>query len=122
MFFRKFSINHVLYTGDCSIKDGKLGIHMTMSREGRPSGEAYVEMESDEDIEKACKKDRDHMGHRYIEGTCLCSQFCIGRVTLSSFLNTYIIVNIGLVFLLGWVVHIAKITIHILCLLYMLMG
>jgi heterogeneous nuclear ribonucleoprotein F/H len=60
----------VLCAGDCSIKDGKLGIHMTMSREGRPSGEAYVEMETDEDIEKACKKDRDHMGHRYIEGMC----------------------------------------------------
>jgi heterogeneous nuclear ribonucleoprotein F/H len=60
-----------VHTGDCSIKDGKLGIHMTMSREGRPSGEAYVEMETDEDIEKACKKDRDHMGHRYIEGTYL---------------------------------------------------
>ncbi|KDR15006.1 heterogeneous nuclear ribonucleoprotein H2 isoform X1 [Zootermopsis nevadensis] len=55
------------FFSDCSIKDGKLGIHMTMSREGRPSGEAYVEMETDEDIEKACKKDRDHMGHRYIE-------------------------------------------------------
>jgi heterogeneous nuclear ribonucleoprotein F/H len=61
----------VLYADDCSIKDGKLGIHMTMSREGRPSGEAYVEMETDEDIEKACKKDRDHMGHRYIEGMCV---------------------------------------------------
>lgn len=61
----------ILCTGDCSIKDGKLGIHMTMSREGRPSGEAYVEMETDEDIEKACKKDRDHMGHRYIEGMCV---------------------------------------------------
>lgn len=72
MFFRKSSDKCVLYTGDCSIKDGKLGIHMTMSREGRPSGEAYVEMETDEDIEKACKKDRDHMGHRYIEGMCLC--------------------------------------------------
>jgi len=45
---------------------------MTMSREGRPSGEAYVEMEADEDIEKACKKDRDHMGHRYIEGIYMC--------------------------------------------------
>lgn len=55
------------FFNDCRIKDGKLGIHMTMSREGRPSGEAYVEMESDEDIEKACKKDRDHIGHRYIE-------------------------------------------------------
>jgi heterogeneous nuclear ribonucleoprotein F/H len=55
------------FFSDCNIKDGKLGIHMTMSREGRPSGEAYVEMETDEDIEKACKKDRDHMGRRYIE-------------------------------------------------------
>lgn len=41
---------------------------MTLSREGRPSGEAYVEMMSEEDVEKACKRDRDHMGHRYIEG------------------------------------------------------
>jgi len=52
---------------------------MTMSREGRPSGEAYVEMETDEDIEKACKKDRDHMGRRYIEGTwegtCMCRHY-----------------------------------------------
>lgn len=55
-------------TGDCNIKNGKLGIQMTLSREGRPSGEAYVEMMSEDDVEKACKRDRDHMGHRYIEG------------------------------------------------------
>lgn len=50
---------------------------MTMSREGRPSGEAYVEMETDDDIEKACKKDRDHMGRRYIEGTCEDTRVCV---------------------------------------------
>ncbi|KAL6444788.1 hypothetical protein ACFW04_002085 [Cataglyphis niger] len=55
------------FFGDCSISNGKNGVHMTMSREGRPSGEAYVEMDTPEDIEKACKRDRDHMGHRYIE-------------------------------------------------------
>ncbi|XP_011308354.1 heterogeneous nuclear ribonucleoprotein H [Fopius arisanus] len=55
------------FFSDCRICHGKAGIHMTMSREGRPSGEAYIEMESEEDIEKACKRDRDHMGHRYIE-------------------------------------------------------
>ncbi|CAD6209119.1 GSCOCG00003736001-RA-CDS [Cotesia congregata] len=55
------------FFSDCRISHGKAGIHMTMSREGRPSGEAYIEMESEEDIEKACKRDRDHMGHRYIE-------------------------------------------------------
>lgn len=55
------------FFSDCSITNGKNGVHMTMSREGRPSGEAYVEMDTPEDIEKACKRDRDHMGHRYIE-------------------------------------------------------
>jgi radical SAM superfamily enzyme len=39
-----------------------------MAREGRPSGEAYVEMESEEDLKAALKKDREHMGNRYIEG------------------------------------------------------
>lgn len=56
---------------ECNITNGKAGIHMTMSKEGRPSGEAYIEMDSEEDIEKACKRDRDHMGHRYIEGLIL---------------------------------------------------
>ncbi|XP_066602984.1 heterogeneous nuclear ribonucleoprotein H-like [Prorops nasuta] len=55
------------FFSDCNISHGKNGVHMTMSREGRPSGEAYVEMDTEEDIEKACKRDRDHMGHRYIE-------------------------------------------------------
>ncbi|XP_076234436.1 heterogeneous nuclear ribonucleoprotein glorund isoform X2 [Calliopsis andreniformis] len=55
------------FFSDCSISNGKNGVHMTMSREGRPSGEAYVEMDTPEDIAKACKRDRDHMGHRYIE-------------------------------------------------------
>lgn len=56
------------FFSECNIANGKAGIHMTMSREGRPSGEAYIEMDSEEDIEKAVKRDRDHMGHRYIEG------------------------------------------------------
>ncbi len=54
---------------DSSIKDGVDGIHMTMTREGRPSGEAYIEMEGADDVEKALKKDRQHMGKRYVEGT-----------------------------------------------------
>ena len=36
-------------------------------REGRPSGEAFVEMESDEDVANALKKDKKNMGKRYIE-------------------------------------------------------
>ena len=47
---------------------GKDDIHMTLTREGRPSGEAYIELGSEEDVEKALKKDRQNMGKRYIEG------------------------------------------------------
>lgn len=49
----------------CNIKPN--GIHMTLSREGRPSGEAYVEMVSEEDFKKGLDKNNQHMGHRYIE-------------------------------------------------------
>ncbi|XP_022913164.1 heterogeneous nuclear ribonucleoprotein H isoform X2 [Onthophagus taurus] len=52
---------------DSKVKGGKSGVHMTTSREGRPSGEAFVEFEDSEDVERACERDRDHMGNRYIE-------------------------------------------------------
>ncbi|KTF92765.1 hypothetical protein cypCar_00020767 [Cyprinus carpio] len=42
-------------------------IHFTYTREGRPSGEAFVELESEEDLKMAIKKDRETMGHRYVE-------------------------------------------------------
>ncbi|XKL66577.1 hypothetical protein PGB90_009997 [Kerria lacca] len=50
-----------------NIKNGRAGVHITMSREGRPSGEAFIELESKGDAEKALRKDKQHMGHRYIE-------------------------------------------------------
>lgn len=53
----------------CKIKNGTGGIHLTMSREGRPSGEAYVEFETEEDTTKGLAKDNEHLGSRYIEGT-----------------------------------------------------
>jgi heterogeneous nuclear ribonucleoprotein F/H len=42
---------------------------MTYTREGRSTGEAYVEMSCEEDIEKALKKHNEHLGPRYIEGS-----------------------------------------------------
>nr|BAN20945.1 heterogeneous nuclear ribonucleoprotein F [Riptortus pedestris] len=57
----------VKFFSECRIRNGKKGVQMTLSREGRPSGEAYIEMETPEDVELACKRDRDYMGHRYIE-------------------------------------------------------
>ncbi|XP_045211542.1 heterogeneous nuclear ribonucleoprotein H3-like isoform X1 [Mercenaria mercenaria] len=43
------------------------GVHFTFSREGRPSGEAFIELESEEDVEAALTRHKDHMGQRYIE-------------------------------------------------------
>ena len=60
---------HTLICPCCDIRiaGGKDGIHLTFSRDGRPSGEAFVEFASDADLEKALEKHNEHMGHRYIE-------------------------------------------------------
>jgi len=52
---------------DIEIAGGKDGIHMTLARDGRPSGEAYVEFVSDAELQKALKKHKENMGSRYIE-------------------------------------------------------
>jgi hypothetical protein len=46
-----------------NIKD----IHLTAASDGRPSGEAYLELPTKEDVGEALKKDRASMGSRYIE-------------------------------------------------------
>jgi len=57
----------VNFFDECSFKNGKESAHLTLTREGRPSGEAYIEMASQEDLDKALEKDKQHMGKRYIE-------------------------------------------------------
>lgn len=56
-----------LFAG-CETHGGSAGIHLTQSREGRPSGEAFVEFASEDDVQMALKKNKDHLGNRYIEG------------------------------------------------------
>ena len=58
----------VNFFSDCSFKDGKDSVHLTLTREGRPSGEAYIEVSTEEDMNTALEKDKAHMGKRYIEG------------------------------------------------------
>ncbi|KAG7273462.1 hypothetical protein CRUP_032710 [Coryphaenoides rupestris] len=55
------------FFSDCKVANGGSSVHFTFTREGRPSGEAFVEMESDEDLKIAVKKDRETLGHRYVE-------------------------------------------------------
>ncbi|XP_066959796.1 heterogeneous nuclear ribonucleoprotein H3-like isoform X2 [Macrobrachium rosenbergii] len=50
-----------------TIKNGRDGVHLTLSREGRPSGEAYIEVATEDDVALAEKKHNQHMGRRYIE-------------------------------------------------------
>jgi len=52
---------------DCHIVGGLNGIHMTYTREGRLTGEGYLELQDEEDVEKALKKHNEHLGTRYIE-------------------------------------------------------
>lgn len=56
------------FSEDANIKGGAEGIHMTYTREGRPTGEGYLELEGQEDVEAALKKHNQHLGPRYIEG------------------------------------------------------
>lgn len=44
---------------------------MTVGSDGRPSGEAYLQLPSNEHVQEALKKDRGTMGNRYIEGTSI---------------------------------------------------
>ena len=53
----------LLYVG-CEITN----IHFTFTQDGRPSGEAYVELKSEGDVHLALSKNQYHLGKRYIEG------------------------------------------------------
>uniref|UniRef100_A0A8D8TK63 Heterogeneous nuclear ribonucleoprotein H n=1 Tax=Cacopsylla melanoneura TaxID=428564 RepID=A0A8D8TK63_9HEMI len=49
------------------VRNGRAGVQITTSRNGRPSGEAFVELEDEDDMENALRKDKEHLGSRYIE-------------------------------------------------------
>ncbi|KAH8295334.1 hypothetical protein KR018_010064 [Drosophila ironensis] len=51
-----------------NVTNGSQGIHLVTSRvDGKNTGEAYVEVSTQEDVEEARKLNRASMGHRYIE-------------------------------------------------------
>lgn len=66
-FFPKLIAINVIYA-DCDIIGKVNGVCFTYSKEGRPSGEAFIELKTSEDFKNALSKDRKYMGHRYIEG------------------------------------------------------
>lgn len=67
---------------DCDIVGKVNGVCFTYSKEGRPSGEAFIELKTAEDFKNSLSKDRKYMGHRYIEGKLIpiliiCSFNCL---------------------------------------------
>uniref|UniRef100_A0A0B7AU52 RRM domain-containing protein n=1 Tax=Arion vulgaris TaxID=1028688 RepID=A0A0B7AU52_9EUPU len=52
---------------ECEVAGEENGIHFTYSREGRPSGEAFVELVSEDDVSNALAQNNEHIGDRYIE-------------------------------------------------------
>lgn len=53
---------------DCEVVDGDKGVHLAIShRDGRPNGEAFVELASPDDVDKAFEYNKNVLGHRYIE-------------------------------------------------------
>ena len=61
---------HNLFFPSGDVQIAPNGVHFTFSREGRPSGEAFVQLLNEEAVEVALTKHKAHMGQRYIEGKC----------------------------------------------------
>ncbi|XP_035799075.1 G-rich sequence factor 1 isoform X2 [Amphiprion ocellaris] len=55
------------FFGECRIREGERGIHLSVDRLGRPTGQAFIEMEHEEDVSKALEKHRQYLGPRYVE-------------------------------------------------------
>ncbi|VDI25667.1 heterogeneous nuclear ribonucleoprotein F/H [Mytilus galloprovincialis] len=55
------------FLDDIAVVGGENGVHFTYSREGRPSGECFIELVDESNLQKALQKNNEHMGNRYIE-------------------------------------------------------
>ncbi|XP_042344342.1 LOW QUALITY PROTEIN: G-rich sequence factor 1 [Plectropomus leopardus] len=55
------------FFSECRIRDGSNGIHFTRTKQGRSTGQAFIEMEHEEDVSKALEKHRQYLGPRYVE-------------------------------------------------------
>lgn len=54
---------------ECDIVGGPSGIYFCQDDRGRPTGEAFIEMERQEDVDRALDKHRQNMGRRYLNIT-----------------------------------------------------
>ncbi len=52
---------------DCKIVNADKGVTFTFLEDGRPSGEAFVDLATEDDVTKALEHNNEHMGRRYVE-------------------------------------------------------
>ncbi|XP_062399268.1 G-rich sequence factor 1 [Sardina pilchardus] len=55
------------FFSDCRIRQGAKGVHFMHHKDGRPNGQAVLEMETEEDVSKALERHKQYLGSRYIE-------------------------------------------------------
>uniref|UniRef100_A0A8C5KPJ6 Heterogeneous nuclear ribonucleoprotein H2-like n=1 Tax=Jaculus jaculus TaxID=51337 RepID=A0A8C5KPJ6_JACJA len=57
----KVRAQEVMRFSDCKIQNGTSGIHFIYTREGRPSGKAFVELESEDEVKLSSSADMDRV-------------------------------------------------------------
>uniref|UniRef100_A0A8D2HJJ4 RRM domain-containing protein n=1 Tax=Urocitellus parryii TaxID=9999 RepID=A0A8D2HJJ4_UROPR len=63
-----YTVEDVLnFFSDCRIRNSENGIHFLLNRDGNRRGDALIEMESEQDVQKALEKHRMYMSQRYME-------------------------------------------------------
>ncbi|KAB5528574.1 hypothetical protein PHYPO_G00141790 [Pangasianodon hypophthalmus] len=55
------------FFSECRIRNGVNGIHLTYHKNGKPTGQAFIELEDEEDVNKALEMHRQYLGPRYVE-------------------------------------------------------
>ncbi|XP_018091214.1 G-rich sequence factor 1 isoform X2 [Xenopus laevis] len=55
------------FFGDSNVRNGTEGVHFIFNRDGKPRGDAVIEFESAEDVQKAVEQHKKYMGQRYVE-------------------------------------------------------
>ncbi|XP_053510239.1 G-rich sequence factor 1 [Ictalurus furcatus] len=55
------------FFSECRIHKGVNGIHLMYHKNGKPTGQAFIELEDEEDVNKALEMHRQYLGPRYVE-------------------------------------------------------
>ncbi|NXG80770.1 GRSF1 factor, partial [Baryphthengus martii] len=57
----------ITFFDSCRIRNGENGVHFLLNRDGRRRGDALIELESKEDVQRALEKHLRYMGPRYVK-------------------------------------------------------